>query len=88
MYMIQFVLMNAICICLHIITNAEKDDLTSGGDRVGNAGARIACGVISQRVGEIMALLIWCLLELNVLCHTVIHIYNYADIFLQVKKSE
>ena len=60
------ILMNTICIYQHIITNAGEDTLTSGGDGVGNAGARIACGVISQRVGEIMALLIWCLLELYV----------------------
>ena len=58
--------MNTICIYLHIITNADKDDLTSRVDETGNAGPRIACGVISQRVGEIMALLIRYLMELNV----------------------
>ena len=57
---------NTICIYLPIINNSGEDDLTSVGDGVGNAGPRIACGVISQRVGEIMALLIWYLLELNV----------------------
>ena len=56
--------MNTICMYLHIITNADEDDLMS--DPTGNAGPRIACGVISQRVGEVFALSIWYLLELNV----------------------
>ena len=51
-------------IYFHIITNAGEDDLTS--QPVGNAGKRLACGEIFQRVGEVIALLIWYLLELNV----------------------
>ena len=54
-----------ICIYFHIITNVGEDDLTSLGDGWGNAGDRLACGVI-LRIGEVMALLIWYLLELNV----------------------
>ena len=46
--------------------NAVEDDLTPDGDGWGNAGPRIACGVISQRVGEVIALSIWYILELNV----------------------
>ena len=57
--------MNMICIYFPIITNVGEDDLSSLGDGWGNAGDRLACGVI-LRVGEVMALLIWYLLELNV----------------------
>ena len=57
--------MNMISIYFHIITNVGEDDLSSLGDGWGNAGDRLACGVI-LRVGEVMALLIWYLLELNV----------------------
>ena len=57
--------MNMICIYLHIINDSGEDDLSSLGDGWGNAGDRLACGVI-LRVGEVMALLIWYLLDLNV----------------------
>ena len=64
MYIITL-LINTICIYFHIISNAGEDDLSSTGNNQGNAGARIACGVISQRVGEFIALSIWYPFELN-----------------------
>ena len=57
---------NTIRIYFDIITNEGEDDLSSTGDGVGNAGKRIACGIISQTVGEFMDHLIMYLFELNV----------------------
>jgi hypothetical protein len=41
-----------------LVIHGGEDDLSSTGDKVGNAGKRIACGVISEKVDEGMALLI------------------------------
>ena len=70
--------MNTICIYLPIINNSGEDDLTSVGDGVGNAGPRIACGVISQRVGEVIALSIWYILELNVCTVKKLYLHTLA----------
>ena len=50
------VLINRICINFLNFNIAGEDDLSSTGDKVGNAGKRIACGVISEKVDEGMAL--------------------------------
>ena len=56
MPIIFYVLINRICIYFHILNFAGEDDISSTGAKVGNAGNKIACGVISEKVDEGLAL--------------------------------
>ena len=53
---IFYISINTICIYFLGLNNTGEDDLSSTGDKVGNAGKRIACGVISEKVDEGLAL--------------------------------